>query len=43
MNAEFSTDIEPSQEHGTYYLDITREQAWAFKNYQSLESDYFLQ
>ena len=31
MNAEFSTDIEPSYEHGTLYLDITREEAAKFK------------
>lgn len=33
-NAEFSTDIEPSQQLGSLYLDITREQAQLFKNNQ---------
>ena len=32
MNAEYSTDIEPSVQHGTLYLDITKEQIGYFKS-----------
>ena len=31
MNKEFNTDIEPSVEWGTLFLDITREEAAKFK------------
>lgn len=35
-NAEFSTDIEPSEEWGTLFLDITREEVAKFKGTRSM-------
>ena len=39
MNAEFSTDIEDSVEHGSLYMDITREQARLFKANKGLTEE----
>lgn len=39
MNAEFSTDIEPSVEHGNYYYKLTQEMIHSFKSHNIAEQE----